>query len=97
MASQGSFPEPSREAEVVPMLSAGLSNKEIGDKLGISERTVKFHVANVFAKVGAHDRRSAAELARSLPSPKAGFHPPAQPLSVKPQKAGPLRIRSFPS
>jgi DNA-binding NarL/FixJ family response regulator len=52
-----------REAEVVRLLTEGLSNKEIGNQLGITERTVKFHVENVFGKLGVRDRFSAAEVA----------------------------------
>ena len=84
-----SLPFTPREADVVAMVSAGLSNKELGNKLGISERTVKFHVANIFAKLGAHDRQSAAELARSLPSPTTGGHPSAQSPGVKANESNP--------
>jgi DNA-binding NarL/FixJ family response regulator len=56
----------SRESEIIRLLTEGLSNKEIGNSLSITERTVKFHVANVFAKLGVHDPNSAAEVAHSL-------------------------------
>jgi DNA-binding NarL/FixJ family response regulator len=77
-----SLPFTSREAEVIRMLSEGLSNKEIGNNLGISERTVKFHVANVFAKLGAHDRSSAIEIAHSLSASKA-FALPTRPAIAR--------------
>jgi DNA-binding NarL/FixJ family response regulator len=45
-----------REKEVLEMLVAGRSNKEIGAQLGIEERTVKAHVAKLMRKVGVHNR-----------------------------------------
>lgn len=45
-----------RELEIVQMLAHGLSNKEIGGRLFISESTVKFHIQNASRKLGAHRR-----------------------------------------
>ncbi len=45
-----------REKEVLEMLVAGRSNKEIGAPLGIAERTVKAHVAKLMRKVGVQSR-----------------------------------------
>lgn len=45
-----------REREVLEMLVAGRSNKEIGAPLGITERTVKAHVAKLMRKVGVQNR-----------------------------------------
>jgi DNA-binding NarL/FixJ family response regulator len=45
-----------REKEVLEMLVAGRSNKEIGSPLGIQERTVKAHVAKLMRKVGVQNR-----------------------------------------
>jgi DNA-binding NarL/FixJ family response regulator len=45
-----------REKQVLKMLVAGLSNKEIGRPLGIVERTVKAHIAKMMRKVGVHNR-----------------------------------------
>jgi DNA-binding NarL/FixJ family response regulator len=45
-----------REKEVLDMLVAGRSNKEIGAALGIEERTVKAHVAKLMRKVGVQNR-----------------------------------------
>ena len=45
-----------REKQVLKMLVAGLTNKEIGEPLGIVERTVKAHIAKMMRKVGVHNR-----------------------------------------
>ena len=45
-----------REKEVLELLVAGRSNKEIGSPLGIGERTVKAHVAKLMRKVGVQNR-----------------------------------------
>jgi len=45
-----------REKEVLELLVASRSNKEIGSVLGITERTVKAHVAKLLRKVGVHNR-----------------------------------------
>ncbi len=48
-----------REREVLNMLAEGLSNKEIAWRMTISEHTVKFHVASIFAKLDASTRTEA--------------------------------------
>jgi DNA-binding NarL/FixJ family response regulator len=50
----------SREAEVLLLLADGLSNRRIARTLGIAEKTVKNHLAAVFAKLDVHDRTQAA-------------------------------------
>src|SRR6201997_5064200 len=50
-----------REKEVLELLVAGRSNKEIGAALGIEERTVKAHVAKLMRKVGVHNRIALSE------------------------------------
>jgi len=52
-----------REAQVLELLAEGLSNKAIGARLGISDQTVKFHVASIAGKLGAHNRTEAVRLA----------------------------------
>ena len=46
-----------RERQVLEALLESLSNKEIGERLHISERTVKFHVSNLLAKFGVERRQ----------------------------------------
>src|SRR3954468_18405497 len=48
-----------REKQVVQLLSEGLSNKLIADRLGISDHTAKFHVNGVMMKLGASTRTEA--------------------------------------
>jgi DNA-binding NarL/FixJ family response regulator len=48
-----------REREVLKMLAEGLSNKEIAARMKISEHTVKFHTAQIFAKLGVSTRTEA--------------------------------------
>ena len=49
-----------REAEVLALVRAGLANKQISRRLGISERTVKAHLTSVFQRIGVVDRTQAA-------------------------------------
>ncbi len=49
-----------REIEVLGLISAGKSNKEIGTALHIAEDTVKRHVSNILTKLGVSDRAQAA-------------------------------------
>ena len=53
-----------RERQVLHLLARGMANKQIGRALGISERTVKVHVGNIFRRLGVNDRTSAALWAR---------------------------------
>ncbi|HLW37602.1 MAG TPA: response regulator transcription factor [Candidatus Eremiobacteraceae bacterium] len=52
-----------REREVLALVGQGYSNKRIAQRLAISERTVKFHVASIFGKLGADNRAQAVALA----------------------------------
>jgi DNA-binding NarL/FixJ family response regulator len=53
-----------REREVLSHVARGLANKQVARALGISERTVKVHLGNVFRRIGVADRTSAALWAR---------------------------------
>jgi DNA-binding NarL/FixJ family response regulator len=55
-----------RELDVVRLLAGGRSNREIAQELYLAEGTVKNHVTNVLAKLGARDRTQAALRARAL-------------------------------
>ncbi|WP_240675034.1 helix-turn-helix transcriptional regulator [Cellulomonas endophytica] len=52
-----------REAEVLALAAQGLSNRQIGERLYISGKTVSVHVSNVLAKLGASGRTEAVALA----------------------------------
>ena len=65
-----------RQTEVLEGLNEGLANKEIANKLNISERAVKFHVSNLFTKFKANSRiqlmrlrlwASAPQVAQTIP------------------------------
>ncbi|HEX4346867.1 MAG TPA: response regulator transcription factor [Vicinamibacterales bacterium] len=52
-----------RELQVLSLLAEGLPNKSIAARLGISDQTVKFHVAAISGKLGASNRTEAVRLA----------------------------------
>ncbi len=56
-------PLTAREIQVLELLAEGLANKAIAGQLGISDQTVKFHVASVLAKLGAANRTDAVRRA----------------------------------
>ncbi len=60
-----------REEEVLRLVVGGLANKQIARRLAISERTVKAHLTNVFARLGVTDRTQAALWAREHLPPDA--------------------------
>ena len=59
----GEAPLTAREIEVVSLAATGNSNKRIGVNLSINEETVKGHMTNILAKLGASDRTHAVTLA----------------------------------
>jgi DNA-binding NarL/FixJ family response regulator len=63
--AQGIDVEPltAREIQVLELLAEGLSNKAIAGRLGISDQTVKFHVASLSGKLGAVNRTDAVRRA----------------------------------
>jgi DNA-binding CsgD family transcriptional regulator len=65
LASGDDYEEPltAREVEVLQLLAEGLPNKSIAARLGISDQTVKFHVASICGKLGAANRTQAVRLA----------------------------------
>jgi DNA-binding NarL/FixJ family response regulator len=56
-------PLTAREIQVLELLAEGLSNKAIAERLGISDQTVKFHVASISGKLGAVNRTDAVRKA----------------------------------
>jgi DNA-binding NarL/FixJ family response regulator len=53
-----------REREILALLAEGLSNRAVGERLGIAERTVKFHVGEILARLGATNRAQAVAIAK---------------------------------
>ena len=53
-----------RELEVLTLIAAGSGNAAIASKLGLSENTVKFHLRNVYSKLGVRNRTQAASAYR---------------------------------
>lgn len=52
-----------REREVLRLVAEGLANKQIAQSLGVTERTVKYHVTSILNKLGAENRAHAVALA----------------------------------
>ena len=73
-----------REKEILELLVAGMTNRQIGDRLYLAESTVKTHVTAAFAKLGVRSRKDAAAV---LLDPAEGLGPTALPADA------PLRRR----
>ncbi|MCW1970561.1 MAG: LuxR C-terminal-related transcriptional regulator [Anaerolineae bacterium] len=98
-----------RELEIVRLVSAGLTNKEIASQISVSPNTVKVHLNNVFTKLGLHTRtevtvyaiRSGWVAAGNEPSPAAAVAatPPREPsLPLPPDEmAGQAQAPSQPA
>lgn len=66
VGSQEPFPELSeRERTVLRLIEDGLTNDAIAERLGIATKTARNHVSSTLLKLGATDRRDAAEIART--------------------------------
>ena len=65
---EAALPEPlsQREEEVLALIAAGLTNREIAERLVISAETAKKHVGNICDKLGVRNRTEAAARAREL-------------------------------
>ena len=63
-ATSNAEPLSEREREVLVLLAQGASNKDMAEKLFITEGTVKNHVSNILAKLQAENRTQAADIAR---------------------------------
>lgn len=55
-----------RELEILQLIAAGLSNREIAERVHVSENTVKTHSSRVFDKLGARRRTQAVQLGKEL-------------------------------
>ena len=55
-----------RELEILELIAQGLSNKEIADRVFVSENTVKTHSSRVFDKLGARRRTQAVQMGKDL-------------------------------
>ena len=55
-----------RELEILGLIAEGLSNREIGARLFVSENTVKTHASRLFEKLGAKRRTEAVQLGKTL-------------------------------
>ncbi|MCD7442331.1 response regulator transcription factor [Streptomyces lincolnensis] len=64
-----------RERDILALIGDGLTNREIGKKLYLSEKTVKNHISRLLAKLGVQRRVQAAVLASQLDQPDTGDHP----------------------
>ena len=57
------FADPAAFGQVLDLLGRGHADKEIAAALGTSAKTARYHVANLLAKLGAHNRTDAVRLA----------------------------------
>lgn len=73
-ASGPSTPLSERERHVLRLLCEGASNRELAVQLAVSENTVKFHLKNLYGKLGVGSRAQAISAARSLLRPREGLN-----------------------
>jgi DNA-binding NarL/FixJ family response regulator len=59
-----------REAEILELVSKGYSNAQLATMLWVTEQTVKFHLSNIYRKLGVANRTQAAHFALLHPSSK---------------------------
>jgi DNA-binding CsgD family transcriptional regulator/N-acetylneuraminic acid mutarotase len=87
---QGNTELSERELEILKLLATGLSNKEIAAQLYLSPNTVKVHLRNIFAKLGAQSRTEATLIAiqRGYVTVPGAVTPEAAPVSEE-EAAGP--------
>ena len=64
--SETAEPLSEREIEILRLLTAGLSNREIADQLVVGVGTINWHVNNIYRKLDVHSRTQAAARARAL-------------------------------
>jgi DNA-binding CsgD family transcriptional regulator len=81
-------PLTAREREIASLVKAGLTNRQIGLELSISERTVGAHVQNILNKLGANNR---AQIAAWAAQATLGSHRSGNARTAAPAQAGPAR------
>jgi DNA-binding NarL/FixJ family response regulator len=59
LSEEEEVPLTGRELEVLRLMAKGFSNRQIATELSITERTVKYHVGNIYAKLGVSSRTEA--------------------------------------
>jgi len=85
-----------REREIVALVAQGFKNKEMAEKMFISEQTVKNHLHNIFDKLGVSDRLELALYAIHNNLHMEGSLPPGQTcLAPTPNPLGNAASRSF--
>ncbi|MFJ6782989.1 response regulator [Streptomyces yangpuensis] len=72
-----------REKEILLMVSEGLTNREIGKRLYLAEKTVKNIISRLFVKLGVERRVQAAVIASHALTPPGGRHPAPSPASYR--------------
>jgi len=77
-----------REREIAELVVEGLSNKEIGQRLTVSERTVEVHVANLFGKLNVRSRTQLVRVWLEVPKPAPAMR--RGPFSDRARPARPL-------
>ena len=55
-----------RELEILELIAAGLSNREIAERISVSENTVKTHSSRLFEKLSARRRTQAVQIGKEL-------------------------------
>jgi DNA-binding NarL/FixJ family response regulator len=83
----------SREQEVLSLVASALSNRQIAGRLAISEGTVKRHMRNIFAKLGAVSRLDAVNKATAAASRSPGSYSGPPAAAPAPLPAAPSRPR----
>ena len=63
-----------RELTILQAVARGLSNKQVGQELWVSEQTVKFHLSNIYRKLGVNNRAGAVRFAHEQGLTRASTH-----------------------
>ena len=85
------YPLTLREGQVLEMLAEGKHNHEAAAELGVSSKTVEFHITNLMAKLGARSRMDAVLIAQDLGLIDLGRVPPAAVrITAAPTRRGPV-------